>query len=88
MIVGCGQWLLAIFVGSSHGKVLVAELLEIFQHAIQVLFEMPNLHLTGMQALVACLHNAYDLGEVFLCGRGVLGGRIGRWEQSAGVFGW
>lgn len=83
MVVRRGQRLLAVLVCARHGKGLVAELLVVLEHAGQVLFEVPYLHLAGMQALVACLHHAYDLGEVFLGGRGVLGGGVGGWGRLA-----
>lgn len=83
MVVRRGQRLLAVFVCACHGKGLVAELLIVLEHAVQVLFQVPYLHLAGMQAFVACLHHAYDLGEIFLRGRSILGGRVGGCEQLA-----
>ena len=79
-----GKRLLAVLVCARHGQGFISESLVFLQHSIQLVLEMAYLHLASVQALVAGLHHAYDLGEVLLSGGSILCGCVGSWRQLAG----
>lgn len=74
-----GQRLLLLLEHAHEGQDLLAQALVLVDDAAEVLAQMAQLRLGRVDALVARLHDADDLGEVVLGGRGFLGGRVGGW---------
>lgn len=68
-----GQRLLALLEQADEGQDLVAQALVLVDDAAEVLAQMAQLGLGRVDALVARLDDADDLGEVVLRGRGLLG---------------